>query len=98
MTAERDSEARWAKDYLARAEQAERELSAAQAVIDAARMGLSAVRTLIGSSRGVAGLHRNGDEEPWDELLAGGRFETWLFNFSAAQGALLDYDAAKGGR
>lgn len=37
-----------------------------------------AVSALIRDSHGVAGLHRNGDVAPWDELLPGGRFEEWL--------------------
>ena len=92
LTAERDSESRWAKEYLARAENAERELARVQPVIEAARRGLAAVGGLIDDSRGVVGVALNGDEAPWDELLAGGRFEMWLLEFSAAQGAFLDYD------
>ena len=46
--------------------------------------GIRAVEELIADSRGVVGLHLNGDEAPWDELLAGGRFEDWLKDFSAA--------------
>lgn len=30
---------------------------------------------LIDESEGVYGLHLNGDPSPWDELVAGGRFE-----------------------
>ena len=37
---------------------------------------------LINNSRGIAGLHLNGDDAPWDELLRGGRFETWLIKLS----------------
>lgn len=36
---------------------------------------------LVEYSTGVAGLHLNGDLAPWDELLAGGRFEGWLGSF-----------------
>jgi hypothetical protein len=39
---------------------------------------------LINNSHGVAGLHLNGDGAPWDELLAGGRFEDWLRSLSDA--------------
>jgi hypothetical protein len=39
---------------------------------------------LINDSHGVAGLHLNGDAAPWDELLAGGRFEDWLRSLSDA--------------
>ncbi len=49
-------------------------------------VGLAAVQGLIDESHGVYGLHRNDDGAPWDELLAGGRFEGWLLNFSDAIG------------
>ena len=48
------------------------------------RAGIKAVENLIGDSHGVYGLHLNGDLSPWDELLAGGHYEGWLFDFSAA--------------
>ena len=87
-----------ARKHRAAREKAERELARVQAVVEAARKGLAAVRNLIDDSRGVTGLHLNGDVAPWDELLAGGQFEDWLFDFSAAGGAFVDYDAAKEGR
>jgi flagellar biosynthesis/type III secretory pathway protein FliH len=43
---------------------------------------LEAVQELIDNSRGVFGLHLNGDLSPWDELLEGGRFQEWLLPFS----------------
>ena len=46
--------------------------------------GLLAVEQLIAESRGVTGLHLNGDVAPWDELRTGGRFEYWLFAFDDA--------------
>ena len=42
--------------------------------------GIKAVRALINESDGVAGLHMNGDDAPWDELLHG-RFGGWLNDF-----------------
>jgi len=48
------------------------------------RAGIVAVQGLIEESRGVDGLHLNGDLALWEELLAGGRFEEWLKDFSAA--------------
>ena len=48
------------------------------------RAGIKSVGKLIDNSHGVYGLHLNGDLSPWDELLAGGSFEEWLFDFSAA--------------
>ena len=59
-------------------------LRAAEADAKRLRRGIDAVQVLINESRGVVGLHLNGDEAPWDELLAGGRFEEWLREFSAA--------------
>jgi len=49
------------------------------------KRAIAAIRDLINDSEGVAGLHRNGDIAPWDELLAGGRFEEWLLDFSIAE-------------
>lgn len=55
-----------------------------QARIAELEKGVAAVEALIDESEGVAGLHRNGDIAPWDELRSGGRFEGWLFDFDAA--------------
>ncbi len=33
------------------------------------------IQGLMSESEGVAGLHRNGDVAPWDELEPGGRYE-----------------------
>jgi hypothetical protein len=52
--------------------------------------GIRAVEELIGDSRGVYGLHRNGDVSPWDELRTSGRFEEWLLDFDAALDAIPD--------
>uniref|UniRef100_A0A6H1Z8N2 Uncharacterized protein n=1 Tax=viral metagenome TaxID=1070528 RepID=A0A6H1Z8N2_9ZZZZ len=57
------------------------ELEAQNAVM---REAINAVAGLIDESRGVYGLHLDGDTSPWDELLAGGRFEEWLVDLSAA--------------
>lgn len=46
--------------------------------------GLLAVQDLIDESKGVFGLHLNGDPCPWDELLLGGRHEGWLKDFDIA--------------
>ena len=56
-----------------------------QARLRALSKGLKAVRNLIRESRGVIGLHLNGDEAPWDSLLEGGRYEEWLLDFSVAE-------------
>lgn len=44
-----------------------------------------AFESLINESKGVYGLHLNGDPSPWEELLEGGRFEEWLIKFSKYQ-------------
>ena len=46
--------------------------------------GIMAVAHLIDASRGVTGLHLNGDDESWDKLRTGGRFEVWLLDFDKA--------------
>jgi hypothetical protein len=60
------------------------ELEALRAEVARLRKGIAAVSSLIDESRGVTGLHLNGDEAPWDELRTGGRFEEWLLDFDAA--------------
>jgi|GEM_PF-5239675 len=58
--------------------------------------GLLAVEALINESRGVFGLHLNGDPSPWSELRMGGRFEEWLVAFDEALGiAQADFVARK---
>lgn len=53
-------------------------------LISKLRKGLDAADALMRESRGVAGLHLNGDLATWDELRTGGRFEEWLIDFDAA--------------
>ncbi len=48
------------------------------------REALEAVAALINESKGVDGLHLNGDVATWEELRTGGRFEEWLLKFDAA--------------
>ena len=48
---------------------------AQSAVIEMAKTAIDEVQSLIEESRGVYGLHLNGDESPWSELEQGGRFE-----------------------
>ena len=48
------------------------------------KAGLAAVEGLIGQSKGVYGLHLNGDPSPWEELRTGGVYEEWLLEFDAA--------------
>jgi hypothetical protein len=60
------------------------ELAAAQAALSVANKGLRAVEDLIDASDGVYGLHLNGDNSPWDELIEGGSFESWLLDYCIA--------------
>ncbi len=66
------------------AQQLEIELDAVTAERDALRIAHDAVLALINDSRGVVGLHLNGDEAPWEELRTGGRFDEWLSPFDDA--------------
>lgn len=50
-------------------------LAKADAVIETAGIALQEVQDLIHESRGIYGMHMNGDESPWIELEQGGRFE-----------------------
>lgn len=36
------------------------------------------IRDLADNSHGVVGLHKNGDDAPWSELVEGGRYDHWL--------------------
>lgn len=64
------------------------ELESARQRISALEAALRAVSTLIDESRGVYGLHLNGDRSPWDELLEGGRYEEWLLDYSVGMKAM----------
>jgi hypothetical protein len=57
-------------------------------VIELASDLVRSLDDLIGSSEGVAGLHRNGDLAPWDTLLEGGEFEAWLKALDAMRAGL----------
>jgi hypothetical protein len=61
------------------------ELRARVAVLE---KGLMAVDGLIGESRGVDGLHLNGDVALWEDLRTGGVYEEWLRDYDAALDAL----------
>ena len=45
------------------------------------------INQLVSESRGVAGLHLNGDVAAWEEILPGGRFE-WLGSLERAESAI----------
>lgn len=46
--------------------------------------GIKAVIQLIEESKGVSGLHLNGDLATWDSLREGGKYEEWLNDFDEA--------------
>lgn len=62
---------------IARAEKAEAKLASAQ-------KGLQSVVGLIMHTKGVVGLHMNGDIAPWEDLLPGGGLGDWLRDFDQA--------------
>jgi hypothetical protein len=72
------------------------ERDALRAEVEKLRKGLAAVEALISESKGVCGLHLNGDDAPWTELRTEGRFEEWLVDFDAALDA--DHHADRGPR
>ncbi|MAH46987.1 hypothetical protein CMI37_14260 [Candidatus Pacearchaeota archaeon] len=55
-----------------------------EAKVKRLQLGIADVSDLIDESTGVAGLHLNGEDAPWSDLLKGGRYEDWLINFSIA--------------
>jgi hypothetical protein len=63
-------------------------------VVAAAAKAHAAIRDLIENSHGVIGLHLNGDNAPWEELLAGGRFESWLMAVDELGALLGHFDIA----
>jgi len=80
------------KDNIQRKKKAEAELANTQIAVAHYDIDLKRVRAernrlrrmadqwwdLINNSRGVDGLHLNGDLATWEDLLPGGRFEEWL--------------------
>jgi len=55
-----------------------------RAELNVARVGLMAVEDLIDESKGVYGLHLNGDPVPWSEIRGHGRLCEWLEDYDAA--------------
>lgn len=60
----------------------------AERLREAARKMVDDLDDLIGQSRGVIGLHLNGDEAPWEDLCEGGRYEGWLGSLETLRAAL----------
>ena len=52
---------------------------------------IRSVSELIGYSRGVDGLHLNGDVATWESLRTGGCYESWLIEFDEAASFLQKY-------
>jgi hypothetical protein len=59
-----------------------------RARVEVLEKGLMAVDGLISESRGVDGLHLNGDVALWEDLRTGGVYEEWLRDYDAALDAL----------
>ncbi len=55
-----------------------------RAELNVARVGLMAVEDLIDESKGVYGLHLNGDPAPWSEIRGHGRLCEWLEDYDVA--------------
>ena len=79
-----DGAAHW---FRAAKDEIERLRALNERLVDAAAQFADDLDALVGESEGIAGLHLNGDVAPWDEVLPGGRYETWL-------GSLDELDAA----
>lgn len=60
-------------------------------MVEALEKAVRSVCELIGDSRGVDGLHLNGDIAEWDSLRTGGNYEGWLIEFDEAQEFLQKY-------
>ena len=58
---------------------------------EALEKAIRSVSELIGYSRGVDGLHLNGNVATWESLRTGGVFEEWLLEFDEAQEVLQKY-------
>lgn len=52
--------------------------------------GVRDMEAMMGESRGVCGLHLNGDDAEWSSLVTGGRFEEWLHRWN--QGVVMIND------
>lgn len=75
--------ARLTTELAAAKERAERMRKRAAAVV-------KDIDILVENSRGVIGLHLNGDEAPWTDLLAGGKYEDWLVSVELLRAALTE--------
>lgn len=59
-----------------------------RALIEKYEKALAAVESLINESKGVTGLHLNGDVALWSELREGGNNQGWLTEFDEALTAM----------
>ena len=74
------------------AEKVAAEREALRSVAHDSRALLRAIDDLIRHSEGVYGLHRNGDNAPWEELIEGGRYGDWLEDHEALRRSLAALD------
>lgn len=77
-------------------EQLRRENAALREQVKPLAKAVQDMKALIDESRGVYGLHRNGDESPWDELTGDGYMSEWLGSLDIALAALSAQEAARG--
>lgn len=62
-------------------------------LVQAAATFVSDFDQLVAESKGVDGLHLNGEIAPWGDLLAGGRYEEWLRSLEPLRARVLNYQA-----
>lgn len=79
---------------LACGEAADKHVAKLQRLFVKMALGLRAVEALMLESKGVTGLHANGDLAYWGDLRKGGKYEEWLRSFDEALECI---DAAKRG-
>lgn len=66
-----------------------------EVLLKAATDALDCFDTLVGESKGVAGLHLNGDLAPWSDLIEGGKLEMWTHGIADLREALAAFRAAE---
>lgn len=60
------------------------------ALLELLILGVRDVEELMRESRGVCGLHMNGDDAEWSSLVTGGSFEDWLHRWNQGVVAIND--------
>ena len=60
------------------------------ALLELLILGVRDMEELMVASRGVCGLHLNGDDAEWSSLVSGGKFEDWLHRWNQGVVAIND--------